>query len=222
MSEDNPSKTVPDGQGVSPTEGSENANSPSISLKDLAEATGKTFQKPEDAIKAIKDTKDYVGKVGKYQPYIEKLEAKHGGEKGVQKFMEDVLNGAQPQAQQPQAQQAQPQVDSSKFVSREQYETDTFYAQHPELQPFRTVIDSVKQSTGKPLTEVVTLPDVKGLVEKASKFDEQEKSKSVLHTNPRLGSAVTKLEEAQEAHSKGDVATATTKAVDAVLEAFEK
>ena len=82
------------------------------------------------------------------------------------------------------------------------------------------MIGELRDTTGKPIRQVVELPAVKTLVEKARSFDEAERSRSVLHSNPKLGQVRDKLTESREALEKGDVNTAKSGAVGAVLDAF--
>lgn len=201
-------ETLPDELELGSPDGT-GADSEVVSIKDiLAEELGKEFPSDESALKAVKDTFSYVGKVGKYRPHIEKLESKYGGEKETIKFMEEIINGNE-------------QKTDDKFISREQYDTDTFFAKNSKLEPHRKVIEALKTSTGKPLQEVVELPELKGLVDKALAYDEFEESKSVLKSNPRLGQASDKISQAREAASSGDMSSARKSAVAAVMEAYE-
>lgn len=201
----NTNDTLPDGQELSPS-GGEVADEV-VSIKDLlSEELGKEFPSDEAALKAVKDTFNYVGKVGKYRPSLDKIESKFGGEKEALKLMEDMLN--------------MQTNDDSKFISREQYETDTFFAKQPNLEPHRKVIEAVRSSTGKSLSEVIDMPELKGLVEKASAYDKYEESKSVLTSSPRLSQASNKLSQAQEAVKSGNFSAANDSAVAAVMEAF--
>lgn len=202
-------ETLPDELELGSPDGT-GADSEVVSIKDiLAEELGKEFPSDEAALKAVKDTFSYVGKVGKYRPAIEKLESKYGGEKETIKFMEEIIGGNEQK------------VDESKFISREQYNTDTFFAKNSNLEPHRKVIEAVRASTGKSLQEVVELPELKGLVEKASAYDKFEESKSVLKSNPRLGQASDKISQAREAAGSGNMSSARQNAVEAVMEAYE-
>jgi hypothetical protein len=152
-----------------------------------------------------------VGKVGKYKPQIDKLESKFGGEKGLQTFMENAI--------QEQTQAAQPSVDSN-FVSKEQYERDNFFSQNPSYAEHRPIIDAMQKATGKSLKEVVDLPELKSVLEKVKGYDENQKSKSILHTNPRLGAAVDRMTSANDELKKGNLESASSLATKAVMEAF--
>lgn len=118
-------------------------------------------------------------------------------------------------------QKSQPAVDPSQFVSRSEFEEATFFAAHPELNAYKPLISSVGKAAGKPLAEVIEMPDVKSVIEKARAHDEYEQSKSVLQTNPRLGQITDKMSQAREAAAAGNSEVARSSAVDAVIDAFE-
>jgi hypothetical protein len=93
-----------------------------------------------------------------------------------------------------------------------------FYAENPQYKPYKDVITKFG---GNP-AEVIKDPVFQSTFKKASAFDETEKSKSVLHSNPRLGRITDKITEAKTALSDGDSQKANDAAVEAVLSAFEK
>ncbi|MEM4270778.1 MAG: hypothetical protein QXO70_01635 [Candidatus Pacearchaeota archaeon] len=197
-----------------PSEGKENGEN-GVSLKDLVnEITGRSYASDEEAAKGLQHTYRYVGKVGKFAPYIEKLEKKYGGEKEVLKFMEEIVNKNENE-------ESKENVDISNFVSKEQYEIDTFFAQNQQYQPHKDIILALKKESGKPLSEVVEMPSFKDLFEKAKGYENVEKSKSVLQSNPRLGEVVDKITEAKEKLNSGDYNSAKKSAVEAVIETFD-
>lgn len=114
-----------------------------------------------------------------------------------------------------------PQVNSDDFVSRKEFNESTFYAKHPEYEPYKNIIGALKSATDNTLEEVVKADDFKAVYEKAAAHDESEKSKSVLQTNPRLGKVTDKMTQAKEASAKGDTTTAKDLGVAAVIEAYE-
>lgn len=113
----------------------------------------------------------------------------------------------------------EPQTDD--FVSRKEFEESTFYAKHPEYEPYKGIIGALKNATENSLDEVVKADDFKAVYEKAAAHDESEKSKSVLQTNPRLGKVTDKMTQAKEASAKGDTTAAKDLAVAGVIEAYE-
>ncbi len=184
-------------------------NGSTADIKDIiGETVGLQFSTDEDALKFVKENKDnssYVGKYKNYASLMDGLEKKLGGQDNLKKFMETTLSG-----------QA---VNPSDFVPRSQYETDTFYSQHPEfaVPEIRAVLDAMKVAQNKPLQDVVQSDAFKAVYEKYKTGVDFEKSKSVLESNPRLGAATNKITEAREAQAAGKTAAAQQAALDAVM-----
>ena len=108
---------------------------------------------------------------------------------------------------------------ASKVSSLENMLRDAnFYAENPQYKPYKDVISKFG---GNP-EEVIKDSVFQSTFKKASAYDETEKSKSVLHSNPRLGKITDKITEAKTAMASGDSAKAQDAAVLAVLNAFEK
>lgn len=175
----------------------------------VSKLLGKDFKDDDTAQKAIKDTFSYVGEFGKARPLLKQLEDKFGPDY-INK-MADAVNA--PQEQKP--------VDTSNFVSKDELAVRDFLSENPALKPHKTVLEALSKQTGKPLNEVAQLPEFKTLFDKASKFDEGEQSKSVLHTNSRLGAAQDKLTEAKTLQAAGNQTGAVEAAVSSVIEAFQ-
>lgn len=93
-----------------------------------------------------------------------------------------------------------------------------FYAENPQYKPYKDVISKFG---GSP-EEAIKDPVFQSTFKKVSAFDEVEKSKSVLHSNPQLGKVTDKMTEARKDLAGGNIDAAGQKAVDAVLKAFEK
>jgi hypothetical protein len=110
-------------------------------------------------------------------------------------------------------------VSNGDFVPRSQYEKDMFYMQHPELQPYRDIIDARSSALGQPITEVLAGDaTLKTTLEKLQNFDKSEKEKSVLMTSNRLGETKDKIDESRQALEKGDYQSANKAAVGSVME----
>lgn len=188
-------------------------------IKDvLGQTLKRNFKTNEEALAAVKNTFSYVGEYPKFKPIIEKVKAKFGGDgtTGL-KFMEEILNKDTTQETKPIATSA----PEGEFISKSQYEADKFFASKPEYAAHRVLVDALASKTGKPLAEVVEMPELKGLVEKARKHDEIEGSKSVLHTNPKIGVATDKITKARDAQKAGDQSSANAAAVSAVMDAYD-
>jgi len=181
------------------------ADSEAVSVKDvLNKYLGKDFKDDETALKAVKDTFSHVGKVGKYQPLISELEDKFGGEEGALKAIESVQD-----------------PEKSGLVTKEKFDTELFYRDKPEYQPYRKVIDSMAKSEGNTPGEVVETEEFKSIFEKVKAHDKAEESKSVLMSNPKIGLATDKISDAKKDLSEGKKESAEKKAVNAVINAFE-
>lgn len=220
-----PTETIPGAQDVSPPEGDVTDPNDVTSVKEvLSEVLGKEFKSDEDALKAVKDTQDYVGKIGKFQPLIDQLETKSGGEQGALDSLTKLLSSEAP------ATPAAP--DTSGLMTKADFEQTRFYDKNPELAPMSDMLNAMAKTTGKPLKDVVELETIKPLIEAKKLSDSQDESKSVLMQNPRLGKVKDKLAEAgkamTEARKSDDpltarkhMAAAKSQAVGAVLDSIE-
>lgn len=218
---DNNENTIPgaDALNVAAAGGSTAATDEVVSVKDLLNTIlGKNFPDDAAAVKAVKDTFNYVGKVGKYMPVITELQTKYGGEPGAL----EVLSALTKSPATP-ATDTQPRADDGKFVSREQYDQDTFYAQNQALAPFKSMITAVQKAGNFETPQAAIEGDatLKASIEKATAYDKQQGNKSVLQTNPRLGQVTDNIAQARTAQKEGNQTQAAGLAVNAVLEAFE-
>ncbi len=207
--EDNNLDPSPSGDDIVPEGGNKTA-SEVVNIKDvLNEALGKDYKDNDSAIKSIKDTFDFVGKAGKYRQVVDTVMKQKGvDEAGAVQILEGLLKS-----------NSKSEIDPSNFVSREELEERDFFSEKPELASQKELIKSLAKAEGKKVSEIVEMDKYKTIFEKVQKYDASEKSKSVLHSNPRLGKASSKLAEAQDARKAGNMAQAKSKAVEAVLEA---
>ena len=175
----------------------------------LGKALGKNFPDDATALKAVRDTFNYVGSAGKAMKAIEKL--------GLNP--DKVLSGeAEVKAQVP---TSTPQVDPSKFVDRETYLRDTFYSKNPQYASSQRIIDSYAQVNGISHEEAVKSQDLAPLFEKVHGYDDIQSKKSVLESNPRLGAITDKVHKARELKQAGDYTQAGDVATSAVLDAYD-
>lgn len=212
-------ENVPTGDGTQETALEVKGNSAPLH-EVLNEAMGTTFKSPEDAIEGLKNTRDYVGKAGKYSKAVEAvMSAKGLSEDGAVKFIMDTVNNAAQAAEvKP---EAQAQGEASKFVSREEFDKTMFYKDNPQLAPYAGVINAVAAQTGKTLDEAAKDESVKTLIDAKKAQDDSEASKSALTSNGRLAEVSDKMTQAHEQLKAGDWNSAKNSAVLAVLEATE-
>lgn len=181
MPEDNPVASVPE---TPVSEGSTHVEGTALTLDQLNSELGTRYQTVEAAVKGLKETKSYVGKVGQVRETQE--------------------------------------VDPSKFITKEQYETDVFYASNKNLEPYKEIINARAKELGiRPAEAIANDSALKTTLEKLSGYDETQNAKSVLMTNPRLGQVTDHLTKANEAAKSGDYRTAESAATKAVMETMK-
>lgn len=226
MQADNPSKTVTQDVDVTSGEGGEavaQSGSPSSSLAAiLSKETGRQYPTDEAAIKSVKDTFSYVGTVPQVKKTLEALKEKFAWtDNEALTRMEELL-----QAQAAPATSAgtppQSNVDAELKALKTQLDEQTFFGDNPDLKQHRDLLSELRGNSGKSFKEVAESTVFKTYFEKASAHDEAERSKSVLHSNPRLGQVRDKMSEAKEAASKGDYLSAKRTAVSAVLDSLRE
>lgn len=198
-----------DGEGTDASQGKD------VGLKDkLGQALGKEFPDDKTALKAVKDTFNYVGEIKN----IKELKSVMGQLQGI--FNTDqkgVLNKIDEIAKT----EGTGKVDPTKFVSKSEYDRSNFYLNNPDYKPYIRLVEVYqKANPDKSRQEIVEMDDFKEDFTKIKAHDEAEGSKSVLRSSPRLGKATDKLSEAREAQGKGDQSIAEQKAVEAVVDAY--
>lgn len=219
----NPQKTVPSGADVTPPEGGRNDSEEVVSVAEmLSEATGRTFKDDEAALSSVRETYKYVGWGGKVKPVFEQLKAKLGSEDAAIKFMEEQAKTTTTQSQpetkpevvQPKDDGLAKEVEGLKLSLKEK----DFYLDNPDYKPYRDLI----RSLGSDPEKVIQTDVFKSTFSKLKAHDETENSKSVIHSNPRIGQVTDKISKAREAVKAGNHSEAAANAVDAVLDAYER
>ncbi|MDE2098558.1 MAG: hypothetical protein KGL39_14990 [Patescibacteria group bacterium] len=212
--ENNQSATLPDAPQLSAAAGGDNVSEETVSLHDLVnKELGTNYVDDDAALAGLKQTKDYVGRVGQVMPFFDKAKALNIPTSKLFEAMDSIVNGN------PQGSPASDNTD--KFATKEQLlslQRDMFYKDNPQFASYRQAIDEVSNATGKSPADIVAMESFKTLITNAAGFDEVQKAKSVLQTNSRLGVASDNLTKAQESMKAGDVAGAQAHAMDAVME----
>lgn len=185
--------SLTDAGGAASVGGSE-----SMSLPELNEFLGKSYPTKEAALKSIKDTFSYTGQVGQMRKQLEALTASKPG------------NSSEPS-----------ELESTVRSLKEQLEETTFLSERPEFKEYLPTLRELRTGTGKSMSELAGSEAYKALFEKAFAQDATQKKRSVLESNPRLGSVRDKTQESRDSLAKGDLPAARESAVSAVLDAFE-
>jgi hypothetical protein len=224
MPDDITPDTLPGGNDVVPPDGKEAVakigETPQIEIKDiLSEHLGKEFKTNESALKAVKDTFNYVGGVGAYRETMKVLTEKLAtDEAGVFKLMESIATN-------PNAPAASAGADISALqaevaATSRRVEELEYFKGNPEMEQFKDTLLGLAKSTGKPIAEVAKDPILEPLFAKAKSYDEAERSRSVVHSNPRLGQVRDKMAEAKEMQKAGDYDGAVATAIGAVVDSL--
>lgn len=213
MSEDiNTPEAVPSEPHVSSEEGGGADNG--ITLEKLTEVLGKEFKDADSALKSIKDTYGYVGSQAQYREKMTSLAQQLGtDETGVLNALQAL---AGPQKSEVKADVKTPSGD---YVPRSQYEQDQFFASNKELSGLKEILIPLKNANPEmSWSDLVKQPHVEQLIEKDKAYSEIQDKKSVVESNPRIGAASDKVNEARKALKDGDGNGARKTAVSAVLD----
>ena len=227
---------LPDEQGVSSADGSaavaDLESLTELDLESLNKALGKEFKDVPTALKSIKDTFNFVGKAGNYRSTMETLTKTLG--LSEDEVLKSMITNAGSAAKDTAPTKAAKKEDA-QYLTREQYETDMFFAKNGDLEPHRTVLEALAKAKGVSVQEAASSDDFKPIFEKVKGFEEIQSKRTVLESNPRLGSVTNKLDEARKADEVSRAAArsgdhrsamkahqvAKRQAVDAVLESLE-
>lgn len=94
-----------------------------------------------------------------------------------------------------------------------QIKENMFYKDNPELTSYRNLI----QKLGDNPEDVVNMPEFKSIYEQAKGFNESQKLKTVLQSNPRIASQRDSLSKASEAFKSGNRSEGESQVAKAVL-----
>lgn len=198
--ETQPNETQPEGEDVTPAGGSDGGSE--AEAKETGQAASMSEFSLEDINKAL--GKDFKTKDDALQSIRE---------------ANTTLSQTQNELHQLKREREQGSTgndDRIASLEREVRETQ-FYAKNPQLEPYKDLISSMGQDP----REVVSDKSKKEVLDKLIAHDEQEKSKSVLMSNPRLGKVQDKISDARKSASEGDYAKAEQDAVEGVIDAFQ-
>lgn len=212
--EDNQSATLPGASQLNASVGGDNVSEETTELHVLINKEfGTKYTDDDAALKGLKETRDYVGRAGQMLKIVDVGRTKGMSETEIIQKMNESINGN--------ANASPVSEGTDKFATKTELlslQRDLFYRDNPTLATYRQSIDAVADATGKSPAEVVSMEQFKGLIDSAKGFDEIQKAKSVLQTNPRLGVASDNLTKAQESAKAGDIPGAQASAMKAVME----
>ncbi len=174
-----------------------------VSLEELNKIMGTEFKDKDTALKAIKDTKDYVGKAGQ-----------------VEKQLKEQLENA---TDADQISHLQEQVKA--------IQTESFYARHPEYEPYKDAITAMGENPADVVGSdafKVMYEKAKGYDETQQSKSVLETNPRLNQVRDRMTKAREDIKASREALQHGDMAgsfaaaeAANSAAIDSVVEAFE-
>lgn len=191
----NPAEANTDEAGTS-SEADANVSSGGI-RETINQATGRDYKTEEDAIKGIKETTSYVGKVGKYKDAITALEQKQGGEAEAIEYLSSLTKDGEVTTEQSTTNPLEEKVAM--------LEEENFLTANSELAPHMDLVKKLKKD-GETYAQTVennkTTFDV--LVASAKNQD----SKSIIHSNNRTVAETSDYQKDMEtARKSGDWST---------------
>jgi hypothetical protein len=190
----------------------------STGLKDeLSDLTGKDFDSEEEARKWVEETNSYVGKAGKYEKAVSSvMESRDLDEDEAVEYIQNHFSDSSNESGQ------NPSDDNNEYLTKDEFERMQFYNNNPEYEDHKELIDSLAEANDQSPSEVVESDEFNKLYEPAKAQKNSEDSKSVIHSNSRLGEVSDKMDEANEALEEGDERAAQNKAVGAVMEKMDQ
>lgn len=187
----------------------------------LNETLGKNFKDDETALKAVKDTFNFVGKAGQLQKVLDEVKKVKGfeTEKEAMSYLnEKIAEGEKGEKDVP-----------DDYVSHKDLAERDFFNENPQYKPYQRVIKTLAKDKGVDIAEVVNSEELKPFLEKVVAHDKAENDKSVIHSNSRIKISTDKMvkakEKLQEANKQGGFAIkekmeADKMAVDGVIDAY--
>jgi hypothetical protein len=225
-----PQGTVADGAHVTPPEG-EGADESRISLEDLNNTLGRDYKDVDTALKSVKETYTFIGKRDDLRQGLEQVMEATGQDEqtvldNLQKFMSNQEPQVEPQAAQP---EANPEIESLKQQLSQkdaQYAEDRFFDKNADYESVRNIIKPLKGSSEEfqnmSWDEFKETDVVKNVFETYATANEAQSKKSVVESNPRLGAASDKMNNARQALEQNNEAEAKAQAVSAVTDLLEE
>lgn len=181
---------------------------------------GKEFPDMASAAKAMKDTFGYVGKAGEAIKVVETVMANKGF-KTPKEAVDFITTSLQAPPKVEPVKEEKPVIDSSKFVSREEFDKKDFYSNHPELKGHEKLVETyAKANPGTSRDDILKMDDFKEAFGALAVV----KQKSILHSNEKIGVAQNNLEKAKEKMAEGNpvgIEEAKSLATKAVMEAYD-
>ena len=112
------------------------------------------------------------------------------------------------------------ELKAKGFVSRTEFEKELFYRDNPDHTKNQEILESLAKAKGISLREAAQSDSYKKLFDGATNYEKSQSLKSVLESNPRLASAMSRTTNVQELKSQGRNDEARAEAARAIVEAY--
>ena len=178
--------------------GGQNPQESTLTLSELRSVLGKDFKDKETALKSLKDTQSYVGKVGQLEKELTTLRNQPASAANTQ------------------------DVSEVKAEIRKMKD-ELWFADNAAYKPHRTLVEKYAKAEGKTFSEIVESPEFKDVFSKIQGFEQSQKMRTVLESNPRLASSQDKMSKAQTlaaTRSRKALGEAGEQAISAVMDAY--
>lgn len=199
MTDNNNSSTVPGDAHVTSAEGKENVGSTdTLSLAELNSILGRNFSDKPSALKALKDTQDFVGK--RKEDIAKELQ----------------VNTATASSQS--ASNAAPNGDVASKSEVNELKNRLFFSENPQYKGYEAIIKKM----GSDPADVVNSEEFKTVYEKGRVADEVAQKKSVVTSSARLAENKTHVDRAiQVANATRSAASTADVLATAIREELE-
>ena len=187
----------------------------------LGKVLGKEFPDTPAAVKSARDTFKFVGESGEARKALQTvMETK--GFKTPKEAVDFVLAALEPaRAIEQKPEEKKPDIDTSQFVSRSEFDKQSFYGAHPELKGHEKLVETyVKANPQASRDDILKMDDFKEAFGALAVV----RQKSILHSDSKIGVAQGNMEKAREKMADGkpvDIEEAKSLATRAVMEAYD-
>lgn len=186
----------------------------------LGKVLGKEFPDVPSAVKSARDTFKFVGESGEARKALQTVMETKGFKtpKEAVDFVMAALKSAEPATP---IVEKKPEIDPKQFVSRAEFDKQSFYGAHPELKGHEKLVETyVKANPDTSRDDILKMDDFKEAFGALS----VAKQKSILHSDSKVTVARDNMEKAKEKAASGqpvDIEEAKSLATKAVMEAYD-
>lgn len=206
-----PSNPIPDASQLNAAD-STGADKDAISLAELNSILGKDYKDRDTALRSVKETYSFVGKRDDHAKLVKEAVQRTGlSEDKVLERLTNLMTEQTP--------------SNDNFITKDQYLEDMFFSKNPDLNAVKDIIKPLKNASDEfksmSWDDYVKSEKISGIVATFKTATEYQNAKSVVESNPRIGSATNKLQAAKQELNEGNYTNAKSNAVSAVIDMLQ-